>query len=54
MYRSLCRSCVFVCIHFCVCVCVYVHVYIHSVHQWSGIPGFNPRLSHTKDFKNGT
>ena len=22
-----------------------------SVRQWSGRPGFNPRLSHTKDFK---
>ena len=25
-----------------------------SVRQCSGRPGFNPRLSHTKDFKNGT
>ena len=25
-----------------------------SVRQWSGRPGFNPRLHHTKDFKNGT
>ena len=25
-----------------------------SVRQWSGRPGFNPRLSHTKDSKNGT
>ena len=25
-----------------------------SVRQWSGRPGFNPRSSHTKDFKNGT
>ena len=25
-----------------------------SVCQWSGRPGFNPRLRHTKDFKNGT
>ena len=25
-----------------------------SVHQWSGRPGFNSRLSHTKDSKNGT
>ena len=24
------------------------------VHQWSGIPGFNPRSSHTKDSKDGT
>ena len=22
--------------------------------QWPGRPGFNPRSSHTKDFKNGT
>ena len=22
--------------------------------QWPRKPGFNPRLSHTKDFKNGT
>ena len=25
-----------------------------SVRQWPRRPGFNPRLSHTKDFKNGT
>ena len=25
-----------------------------SVRQWPGRPGFNPRSSHTKDFKNGT
>ena len=25
-----------------------------SVHQWSRTPGSNPRLCHTKDFKNGT
>ena len=25
-----------------------------SIRQWSGRPGFNPRSSHTKDFKNGT
>ena len=25
-----------------------------SVHQWPERLGFNPRLSHTKDFKNGT
>ncbi len=27
---------------------------VGSVRQWSGRPGFNPRLCHTKDFKNGT
>ena len=26
----------------------------YSVRQWSGRPGFNPRSSYTKDFKNGT
>ena len=26
----------------------------YSVRQWPGRPGFNPRLSHTKDSKNGT
>ena len=25
-----------------------------NVHQWPGRPGFNPRLSHTKESKNGT
>ena len=25
-----------------------------SVHQWSWRLGFNPRMSHTKDSKNGT
>ena len=25
-----------------------------TIRQWSGRPGLNPRLSHTKDFKNGT
>ena len=25
-----------------------------SVRQWSGRPGFNSRLRHAKDFKNGT
>ena len=25
-----------------------------SVRQWPGRPGFNPRSSHTEDFKNGT
>ena len=27
---------------------------VSSVRQWPGKPGFNPRSSHTKDFKNGT
>ena len=26
----------------------------YSIHQCPGIPGFNPRLSHAKDLKNGT
>ena len=34
-------------------VCVVVYVF-GSIHQWSGRPGFNPSLGHTKDFKNGT
>ena len=28
--------------------------FFYHVRQWSGRPGFNPRSSHTKDFKNGT
>ena len=27
---------------------------VDSVRQWSRTPAFNPRLRHTKDFKNGT
>ena len=30
------------------------NIFISSVRQWPGRPGFNPRSSHTKDFKNGT
>ena len=33
---------------------LYIHHEIISVHQWSERPGFYPRSSHTKDFKNGT
>ena len=34
----------------------YIYILAHwlnglCVHHWSGRPGFNPRLSHTKDFK---
>ena len=32
----------------------HTHTLTHSVRQWSGVPGFNPRSCHTKDFKNGT
>ena len=32
----------------------WLHWHDLHVHQWSGRPGFNPRLSHTKDEKNGT
>ena len=35
----------------------YLHTHTHngySVRQWFIRPGFNPRSSHTKDFKNGT
>ena len=27
---------------------------VDSLRQWLGRPGFNPRSSHTKDFKNGS
>ena len=33
---------------------MYIYIYIYnfvSVRQWPGRPGFNPRSSHTKDFK---
>ena len=37
---------------------IYIYIYIGpvvlGVRQWLGRPGFNPRSSHTKDFKNGT
>ena len=41
---------------------IYIYIYIvyqlifqvDSVQQWSGRLGFYPRLSHTKDFQNGT
>ena len=39
---------------------IYIYIYkqdyndITSVRHWPGRPGFNPRSSHTKDFKNGT
>ena len=34
---------------------IFIHIYIwRLVCQWSRRPGFNPRLSHTKDSKNGT
>ena len=39
---------------------IYIYIYIYNVNiyiyirQWPGRPGFNPRSSHTKDFKNGT
>ena len=41
-------------------VSMYMSVYLFgwpsgsSVRQWPGRPAFNPRSSHTKDFKNGT
>ena len=40
-------------------ICIYIYIYIIllkmvNVRQWSGRPGFNPRLSHTKDSENGT
>ena len=42
---------------------IYIYIYIYAsdigvmvrvLLQWPGRPGFNPRSSHTKDFKNGT
>ena len=33
---------------------IYIYIYKKGVRQWPGRPGFNPRSSHTKDFKNGT
>ena len=38
----------------------YIYIHIYGIFltgpsgQWPGRPGFNPRSSHTKDFKNGT
>ena len=33
---------------------IFIIAIIISVYHWSERPGFNPRLSHTKDSKNGT
>ena len=35
-------------------ICINEEMQPKSVHQWSGRLGFNPRLGHTKDLKNGT
>ena len=45
--------CVCVYIYMCVCVCVGVWRQTdrqRDIHQWSGRPGFSPRLRHTKNF----
>ena len=43
-------------IYIYICILVYLEYWHngYSVRQWPGRSGFNPRLSHTKDSKNGT
>ena len=31
-----------------------IRCYLLNGRQWARRPGFNPKLRHTKDFKNGT
>ena len=50
--------CVFLYVYMCVYICMYMCVPAHwpnglIVYQWLRRLGFNPRLSHTKDSKNG-
>ena len=51
------QVCMYVYIFTCMHIYIYIYIYIYkvlSVHLWSGRPGFNPRLSHTKDSKIST
>ena len=44
----------FVCLFFCILLYNRLIGLVGSVRQWFGRPGFNPRSSYTKDFKNGS